>query len=108
MYTSLYLTSFNVVDCLVDVHATPVVEHVADTTGTEDKPHVILCSLQGGREATVIQLQSPHARENGHFVYSRQVISKNEKTGECCVHHGHMTVVIVMRVCWLKIEIYIN
>ena len=41
----MYLTLLDVVRCLVSVHATPVFEDVADTTGTEDKPHVILTAL---------------------------------------------------------------
>ena len=56
MYIIAYLTLSNVVHCLLHVHATPVIEHEADTAGTEDKPHVTLSSLEGGLETAVLQL----------------------------------------------------
>ena len=97
MYNNYYkvtnLTHFNILDCLVCIHATPVLEDVADCASRVDESHVTLSSPSGAPEAAILQLKVPHPGQDGLTVDSREVVPQDEQTGEGSVHHGHMTAV---------------
>ena len=61
-----YETVMNIAVCSVDVHAAPVRENVGDTTGTVDKPHVILTAVWRWTEAEAKQrrLNNTSRRQN--------------------------------------------
>ena len=68
----------DVLDSLVDVHARPVVQHVADAGGAVDEPHVVLTSLRHCVEAfnknntrTQFSVHFPEGRPQGSLACSR-------------------------------------